>query len=330
MARRHVRHSPLLGTTVDVTVETATHRSRWSKTSARSVEQRLVGELHRLENIFNVYDPASEISQLRQRVAEHFRASDGLAEPLTAEVSDDLASVLSLSLTWHRSSEGRFNPLIGSAVALWADSEKREVMPDADLLSALATGAGIMPFSINGQTVTVTDRLDGLNVNSLAKGWILDRAIERCGQEHTVTVNAGGDISRRGRGGLDVRIEDPSRPYDNAAPLTVVRLAQGGLATSGGSRRSVEIGGVTYSHLLDADTGWPAGEVAAATVIAADTATADVLATVLATGSLGDASALVSSDLLEDHRAAALVVGPDGRRYENFRWQEHQIDWSGH
>ena len=325
MAQHHVRHSPLLGTTVEIMVETGGYQVGRLAPSALVCEQRITNELRRLERIFNVYDPDSELSALIRVVGEHHSGPGGIENPAVVDVSSELASVLQLSLEWHDQSNGRFNPLLGKAVMLWASGGDSDMVPEPGQMEWAVAGIGEMPYSVDGQTVTASGRLDGLNLNSLAKGWVLDRAVGQSDPSSAVRsiyVNAGGDICRRGRGELQVRIENPLKPYDNAEPLLTVGFAEGGLATSGGSRRPVEIGGERYSHLLDAKTGRPANEVAAATVVAADTATADVLATVLAVSSLHHAVQLLSSDLFDRYGAAALLVAADGQRHENARWAQ--------
>ena len=72
---------------------------------------------------------------------------------------------------------------------------------------------------------------------------------------------------------------DPHAPAENMPPIAVVRLRGEALATSGGYRRGFEMGGHTVSHILDPRTGRPARQVASASVVAPDCATADALST---------------------------------------------------
>ena len=79
-----------------------------------------------------------------------------------------------------------------------------------------------------------------LNFNALAKGLVVERACQHVAAAVAVDellVNIGGDLRHVGGPGVIVAIEDPARPYDNAEPLTRVRLTGAGLATSGSSRR---------------------------------------------------------------------------------------------
>ena len=160
------------------------------------------------------------------------------------------------------------------------------------------------------------------NLNALAKGLIVDRAVAAAAAVASVTdvlVNAGGDLRHHGAEALVVDIEDPARPYDNAEPLTRVALADGALATSGGTRRGWTIDGRWYSHVLDPRSGRPVDHVSSASVLAPDAATADVVATICAVLVPTEAVAFVEA-LAEP--VACLLVEPGGARHRSVRWPE--------
>jgi thiamine biosynthesis lipoprotein len=103
-----------------------------------------------------------------------------------------------------------------------------------------------------------------LDLGGIAKGWAADVALKRFFPAfENVIVNVGGDL--RLRGGPQpgehwaVGIRDPRTDHlptgDNIA---IVRMGQGGLATSGASRRWWYQGGQRQHHLLDPRTGRPA------------------------------------------------------------------------
>ena len=82
----------------------------------------------------------------------------------------------------------------------------------------------------------------------------------------------------------------------------------------------VRLAGQWFGHVLDPRTGWPVEGAAGATVIAADTVTADALATVVSVEGLDHPTAAA---LLTDHDAAALVVSATGAVRLSRRWREH-------
>ncbi len=103
-----------------------------------------------------------------------------------------------------------------------------------------------------------------LDLGGIAKGWAADMALKRFFRPFAnVIVNVGGDL--RLRGGPQpgetwaVGIRNPREDHlptgDNIA---IVSMGQGGLATSGATRRWWYQGGQRQHHLLDPRTGRPA------------------------------------------------------------------------
>lgn len=135
-----------------------------------------------------------------------------------------------------------------------------------------------------------------VDLDGIAKGYVVDRALAAVSGTTSALVNIGGDLACRGT--VTVAIEDPTTPYDNAPPLTRVTITDRALATSGTARRGM--------HIRDPRTGRPAS-VASATVVASDAMTADALATIAGILPPDDACAFV-----ESHGASCLIVTPEG------------------
>ncbi len=287
------RHHGLLGTVIELRVWAT------SASSAMAAERAAIGEIERLQRVFDVHDDRSD---LRRRLA-----GEAVASP-------ELDAVLDLAARWRTRSGGVFDPAVGALVELW----------DA----AANAGAAPSPTAIDRVIAAMHDPTDARsrpsNLNALAKGWIVDRAHQRArALEATIglTINAGGDLLHAAPIPLIVGIEDPHRPYDNVAPLVRVRLDDGALATSGGARRGWQIGDRWYSHVLDPRTGAPVDHVASASVIAPDAATADVVATVLTVAPIDEGLAFV--DGLDD--VACCIVTRDGALHRDDRWPRHEL-----
>ncbi len=238
---RRSTHSPLLGTTVKLALKCPLWRSE-----SKAVE-KVVAEIERLSAVFNIFEPASEISKLR--------AGESTASP-------ELEMVLALARGWQERSRGRFDPRLGT---------------------------------------------NAVNLNAIAKGWIVDRAAEMVPYLHTLVLDAGGDVLHVGPTAIRVGVENPLRPFDNEPPLMTVLIRNAALATSGPARRG--------DHLVDPRTGLPPTEVASASVVAHDAATADVVATILAVGSVAEGLEFAAEVSL-----AAALVDKNGQLYRNDRW----------
>ncbi len=142
-----------------------------------------------------------------------------------------------------------------------------------------------------------------LDANGVVKGWAAQRAADLLVAAGVVDfcLNAGGDVVVHGEPEPGepwrVAIQDPRDP---AAVLAVLDLRDGAVATSGTYQRG--------AHVWDGRTGSRELPLLAATVVAADLTTADVLATtVLAMGPSG-------ADWAKAHGAAAVLTVPSGPR----------------
>jgi FAD:protein FMN transferase len=298
-------HEGVLGTQLSLQVRDP------KASTLRRVERRLLEEIDRLESVFSVYRPDSELSR--------WKVATG-----SVVVSAELAQLLRVGLEWHERSAGVFNPSVGQLSALWQDGARRDALPEADEIAALAESMIAAPYANgDGQWIKVGD-CTSLNFNALAKGMLIDLATQSVVAEFSplsIVVNVGGDLVHRGAGAMAVRVEDPHRPFDNAPPLDSVFVANAGVATSGLTKRGVRIGGRWFSHVIDPRTGWPVDSISSATVVADDAATADAIATVL--------SVLTPPEGVEfadgcGADVACLIVGADRCVATNAAWDRRR------
>ena len=157
--------------------------------------------------------------------------------------------------------------------------DPRDAGPQLQEVLALAEWA----TAASGGAFDVTDPDGLLDTDGVVKGWAAQRAaavLTRAGLRN-FCLNAGGDVVTSGE-------PEPGRawqvavrhPRDRLASLAVLSLRDGAVATSGTYERG--------AHVWDGRSGARALELVAATVVAADLALADVLATsVLALGPSG-------------------------------------------
>lgn len=271
---------------------------------ADAAEAVVIDEMDRLEGVLSAYRPDSEWSRWRRGDLAH--------------AGPEISAVLTLAAHWWQISDGAFNPLAGVLRARWQRAVEEQIAPTDGELAALAASITELPYEVHDGAPIRTGDCSQLDVHAIAKGWIVDRAAAlgaAMSGVHEVLLNAGGDLLHRGTGEVSVGIEDPRRPFDNAAPLARVRVGNAGLATSGDAHRPMTVGGHARSHVLDPRNGQPVAHARSATVIAHDAATADVLATIVSV--LPTEEALSAAD---HHDAAVLLVQPDGRTHHNTRW----------
>lgn len=296
-------HARVLGTAMDLTVVAANH------TDADTAENAVLVEIDRLSKILSAYDADSELSRLN--------ASPVNGPPMA--VSPELIDVLKQYENWESRSEGAFTGHAQDLIALWSAAEKTGQMPGDDALAAAAQRSRAKAWERDsaGKSVRRISEQQ-INVDSIGKGFIIDKAVAAAtrGPNHLqgVLLNIGGDMRTWGSpagpvGSLwAIGVQDPAHPELNAKPLTTI-FVKGNMSvsSSGAYQRYYTVGGKQFSHILDARTG-RSGHNPAATVIAADSATANALATICCSMKFTEALALVRGTSGAD----CLIIDADG------------------
>ena len=293
-------HEDVLGTSLDLQVSAADARQ------AGAVETAVLDEIERLRKILSTYDPASEISRLNAGAA-----------PMVCP--QELVDVLTACDFWTTASHGAYNGHLGELIGVWKAAEKSGAVPEAAALQPIVRSLAAPGWKIDPPTRTVT-RAAGqvINVNSFGKGYIISKAVvaarAKVPAATGLLLNVGGDIFASGRtpagAPWEIGVADPKRSEDNAPPLTKVRLSDRAISTSAAYERGYTIAGRRYSHIFDPRTGQPAAGVASATVIAANNANANALATTLCVLKPEEGIALVRSLAATE----CLIVTADGRQ----------------
>ena len=122
----------------------------------------------------------------------------------------------------------------------------------------------------------------GLDLGAIAKGWAVDRAMEKLMARgiYNAIIDAGGDLRIIGsRPGKDFWRIGVQHPRDPGALLLTFDLKDTAIVTSGDYERFFITDGVRYHHILDPSTGQPARGCQSVTVLAPTAAEADACAT---------------------------------------------------
>jgi thiamine biosynthesis lipoprotein len=311
----HFHHEGVLGTSFDLLVRTSDAKA------AALAEQAALEEIERLRRILSTYDPASEVSR--------FNSVDG-----PKHCSPELLEVLNAYESWNARSRGAYNGQLGELIRVWRGAEKSNELPDDATLSQIVRSISVPAWSINPCDLTVT-RLTAqpLNLDSLGKGYIIGKAAAAASAAAPAVagllLNIGGDIFASGQTGPSsswrVGVASPKDSADNAVPLTHVMLSGRAISTSAAYERGYTVANRRYSHILDPRTGFPAKGVASATVVAADNATANALATVLCVLTPKEGLDLVE----ETPGAECLIIAADGEQYRSVQFATLEIPATG-
>jgi FAD:protein FMN transferase len=304
-------HDDILGTSLDLQVQAP------DAAQAGLAESTVLAEIERLRKILSTYDPESEMSRLNVSTA-----------PM--KCSAELLDVLSFYDFWSAKSVGAYNGHLGELIATWKAAEKGGALPDAATLQRVVRAANQPAWKVDRAAGTVT-RLPGgpINVDSLGKGYIISKAAAalraRVPAAKGFLLNIGGDIYASGMPAPGtpwvVGVADPKQGADNTAPLTQVRIGDRAISTSGSYERGFTVAGRKYSHILDPRTGLPATAVVSATVIAANSANANALATTLCV--LKPEEGLALAKQIPD--VECLIVAADGRQFRSARFAAFEV-----
>ncbi|MES2463953.1 MAG: FAD:protein FMN transferase, partial [Armatimonadota bacterium] len=197
--------------------------------AAEEAERRALAEIDRLERIFSVFDPTSEFRQWQAQRGREIR------------ISPELMCVLQACDSWREKSAGAFNPATEIFTEVWREAVRENRRPSADELSFCAHQASQVLWSLNpaNQTAVYLAQCP-LNLNGIAKGYIVDRACEAALGEigereiiRGVTLSIGGDLRVHSDREETAGVSDPDNDAENAPLFACVRLREGALATSG-------------------------------------------------------------------------------------------------
>ncbi len=116
-----------------------------------------------------------------------------------------------------------------------------------------------------------------IDFGAVGKGYLVDLIAELLQGKgfHEFVVNGSGDIRHHGKIELEVGLE---HPFAAGMVIGVANIKEASICASASNRRRWGDG---LHHVLDGRTGKPTDDIVATWTIAADTATADGLATAL-------------------------------------------------
>ena len=235
----------------------------------RRVTRVVETEVRRIEQLWSRYREGN--------VVHRINTAGGRA----ITVDDETAQFLDYAAHLHAWSDGLFDVTSGVLRRAWKfDGSDR--VPAQSQVDALLPLVGWDKVSWQSPVLQMPMGME-IDFGGIGKEYAVDRAcaLARYATSLPVLVNCGGDLACTGprangepwQVGIDTGVPGAATP--------LVKLSQGGVATSGDANRFLLKDGVRYPHVLDPRSGWPVTGGPRAITVAAQTCTeAGVLSTV--------------------------------------------------
>jgi FAD:protein FMN transferase len=257
---------PLMGTKFSVVCYAE------SREVAEKAAEKAFARAEEINAVASDYLPESELSRLAFRP---------IGKPMP--LSPLLFELLDHSHRLAGATNGAFDPTLGPLTKLWRVTRASGRLPEPEKLAAARAASGWQHFTLDQEARTITLLRENMSfdLGGIAKGYAADLMLETLAEAgiRQALVTAGGDIrlgdAPPGREGWNVAL----KTFDVGKNDEILTLSNAAVSTSGDLHQFVEIGGVSYSHILDPATGLGLTRRVAASVIANEAKLSDALAT---------------------------------------------------
>ncbi len=244
--------------------------AEFAATSNEALE--LLGEYHKLFDIYNEYDGMVNLYNLNQIV-------DGQHPKL--KVDRKIIDMLLYAKEMYTLTGGRMNVAMGSVLSIWHDyrdagSEQpayAELPPMSDLQNAAKhTDINSIVIDEVNSTVWISDPYTKLDVGAIAKGYAVEKVAEMLEAKGKTdyTLNIGGNVRTIGTKATgDKWVTGIENPNDTSVYIEYIQLAGEAIVTSGSYQRyyTVIVGAKCSkcSWVYDQNEGIPSQNVAPGT-----------------------------------------------------------------
>lgn len=206
-------------------------------------------------------------------------------------VDQETAALLNYADHCYQISEGLFDITSGVLRRIW-QFDGSDHLPSSSQVETVRQAIGWPRVDWKPPDITLPDGME-IDLGGIGKEYAVDRTAQLLAQltDASFLINYGGDLyanrPRHNGDGWHIGVEQPDEQADRTADITLssaaverFELQQGGVATSGDTRRFLLRDGVRYSHILNPLTGWPVRDAPHSITVLAGTCTdAGILAT---------------------------------------------------
>lgn len=251
-------------------------------------------EIYKLESLLSVSREGSDIYNLNQNKS--------------ATISEGTGQLLLRAIELSEVTGGAFDPTVYPLMELWGFTGDTQQVPKdteiAQTLPCVGTKHVLEVSQLDGYGACYGEISEncGLDLGGIAKGYAAEQVLEimeDAGIE-TAVISLGGNVGLLGTkpdgSPWTVAVEKPDGSGETAATLSIPGGEKTYCVTSGAYQRYFQENGVTYHHILDPQTGYPAEtDLLSVTIVSKNGTQADALSTALFVMGFDDAVAFWQS-----------------------------------
>ena len=240
---------------------------------AQEAVDKAAERVEELDALLSTGDENSEIYQLNQSGE--------------ATLSEEGGYLVERALELYQKTDGAFDIAIYPVMQAWGFPTQEYHVPDDATLKEKLALADASKVNYDKDTRKISFDQDGMEIDlgGIAKGYTSSQIMQiyqDCGVTSGL-VNLGGNVQALGckTDGSKWRVAIQS-PDDTEDYLGILEIENQAVITSGGYERYFEEDGVTYHHIIDPATGYPADSgLISVTIVSDDGTLADGLSTSL-------------------------------------------------
>ena len=269
-------------------------------------------EIERLTKLMSRFNGSTPVAELNR---------DGFLKGAPPEVS----LVMKKSMYYHGISNGLFDITVKPLLDLFARSSEgaKRVLPREEEVTEVLELVDTGLISLDGETIAFRKDGMGITLDGIAKGFIVDKAVEKLiqrGIKHAL-LNAGGDIRAIGDKGNNrpwrVAIEDPLKNKNYPA---LVAITNRSIATSGNYEVFFDREKI-FHHIVNPRTGLSPLMNVSVTVQAPTAMEADALSTTLFVLDPAHGTRLINARPY----CQSLIITRKGEKIKSTGWRDIRI-----
>ena len=233
-----------------------------------------------IDSIYKEYHELSDRYQAYDNITNIYSIYNNTSKEKTLTINSKLYDLLDYALTFQTKTDDKFNIEIGSTIDVW--KKYRDLGEGIPTKKELNNTKKINHVTLLGDNQVLNNH-PNIDLGAISKGYTTE-LVGRYLEENGITkylINAGGNVKVGIPSNKEVYSIGIQSPNKDGSLLTVVKGKNISVITSGSYERNYTYNDITYSHIIDPVTLYPANNMKSVTVVTKDSALGDILSTTL-------------------------------------------------